>query len=418
MSTDERPDKPQPEELEPARLAKKMSRRSIPLLWIILGALILACVLTLALMLALPHLLSQPSDLPEPPATIEPGARLVYEEPLAVDLQSQAIQADAILMRVLLELKANPDSIESHAFPAKGEEDFRARSMGFNLSTTPELFAKRLKNLLADQLPKALLTRSGPRQYSIIIGSVRTHEIFLSLPSHLGTPAPGKPTKITGRLAIVIDDLGEDAGLARRLAGLGLKLTFAVWPQSSHKNLVVQLALENQLDLLVHQPMEPRGYPAMNPGPGAIFTTMTAAEIAAVVNQNLDLVPQAIGMNNHMGSRFTANLSAMTATLDAVHQRGLFFLDSRTTGKSKGAAAARDTKTTFYQRDVFIDNQKNIQYIKRQLKQAEALARRRGFAVAIGHPHSQTLAAIREWAAEKPGDVVVVPLSSLAPLEY
>ncbi len=425
MSTDEQPDQPQQEKQDSAWLVKKLSHRLFPLWWTILGALTLAAILTLILTLALPHLLTQPPDTPkQPSAVIKPSTPLIYEEPLAVDLQAQAIQADAILMRVLIELDTTPDSIESYAFPAKGEEYFRARSIGFSLKATPERFAARLGKLMAEHLPKALLTRSGPRQYSIIINSVRTHELFLSLPlpaapgtAAPGTTAPDKPTKIMGRLAIVIDDLGEDAGLAHSLAGLGLDLTFAVWPQSTHKNLVVQLAIKNQLDLLLHQPMEPVGYPAMEPGPDALFTTMTASEIAAIVNRNLDLVPQAIGMNNHMGSRFTADLPAMTAALAAVHQRGLFFLDSRTTGKSQGATAARNTKTTFYERDIFIDNQKNIRYIKRKLKQAEALARRQGFAVAIGHPHPQTLAAIREWATEKPGDVIVVPLSSLAPLE-
>jgi polysaccharide deacetylase 2 family uncharacterized protein YibQ len=399
------------------------ARRPPLLRYGVLGTLILAVVLVLAVLAVLPR----NGRAPGPAAPVQAGAPTprVYEEPLGEDLQSRAIRIDALITRTLLELGAAPDSIEALAFPAKGDAGFRARSMAFMLPVEPERFRSRLAALLAEGEPGALLTASGPRQFSIIVDGIRTHELFLDMPSqgaapfapqpfapHPGAQAPG----VVGRLAIVIDDMGEDVGLARGLAGTGLKLSFAAWPSSSHLDDVVALASTQGLDLLVHLPMEPRGYPDVDPGPDALYVRMTREEIEATVRRNLDRMPGAVGVNNHMGSRFTADLAGMRAALGVMAERGLFFLDSRTIGTSKGAEAARATGTPFYGRDVFIDNELRVDYIVGQLRKAETLARRHGTAIAIGHPHRETLEAIRSWAASAKGDVAVVSITEL-PLE-
>ncbi|MBU1247447.1 MAG: divergent polysaccharide deacetylase family protein, partial [Proteobacteria bacterium] len=226
---------------------------------------------------------------------------------------------------------------------------------------------------------------------------------------------PTLPAEIKGRMSIVIDDMGEDLRLAQGLAETGLKLTFAVWPASSEKDRIRELAHRHGLDLMVHLPMQPLGYPDMDPGPGALFVTMTPQEIETTIKWNLDQIPEAVGVNNHMGSLFTADLQGMTSALTAISRRGLFFLDSRTIGKSSGHAAALATRTPFYSRDVFIDNEKNIAYIIGQLRKAEAMARRRGSAIAIGHPHPETLAALRQWNMNKGADILVVSITGLPP---
>lgn len=392
---------------------------------VVLGSLGLAALIALLVTLVLPLLLepstsptsSKGTPTPQPAAGVaHKAAPKLYEEPLAADLQEQAIRADVLVTRTLIELDAEADSIEAFAFPAKGSEDFRARSLGFALPCEPKVLETRLAALLAAELPSAVLAPSGPRQYSIIIDGVRTHELFLDLPektAHYTPNVTALTPEVTGRLAIVIDDMGEDTRLARGLADTGLDLTFAVWPSSSHKDTVRALARENKLDLLVHLPMEPRGYPEMQPGPDALFVDMTAEQIQDLVKMNLDRVPEAIGVNNHMGSRFTADEAGMTAALDVISRRGLFFLDSRTTGKSRAPSAARATGTPMYGRDVFLDNELDVGYILKQLRKAENIARRRGMAIAIGHPHQQTLQAIRQWAAAAKGDVAVVRISAL-----
>jgi polysaccharide deacetylase 2 family uncharacterized protein YibQ len=140
---------------------------------------------------------------------------------------------------------------------------------------------------------------------------------------------------------------------------------------------------------------------------------MTAEQIEAATHRAIGLVHGAIGVNNHMGSAFTENVPAMRAALSAMKDKGLFFLDSRTTAHTVGEQEARKLGLRHYHRDVFLDNEQDVAAIVKQLRQAEAIARTKGQAVAIGHPHSATLAAIKQWLKTKDAAVRVVPLTDL-----
>lgn len=215
------------------------------------------------------------------------------------------------------------------------------------------------------------------------------------------------------RLAIVIDDLGLNEAAARKVADLPRPITMAFLPYA--RNLPAQTLnarLKGQ-ELLVHLPMEPAS-PSADPGRNALLTDLPPAEIERRLDWNLSRFSGFVGVNNHMGSRFTADADAMTLVLRKLAGKGLLFLDSRTAEQSAGVRIAAALGMPHGARNVFLDNERNADAILTQLEKAEAMARTRGQAIAIGHPHAQTIAALRDWipAARRRG-IALVPLSSL-----
>lgn len=269
----------------------------------------------------------------------------------------------------------------------------------------------RLVKELASFVPGAKLLRISPENWDISIDGLPTQRLHLPAEA----PKPEEPKRAAGRLAIVIDDMGEDVGLARELAKLGVPVAFSIWPDSGNREDVLKIAKAAGREILIHLPMQPKGYPQVAPGPHALLTTMTAEQIQDAVHRSTKRVHGAIGLNNHMGSEFTESNLGMRAALSAMRDEGLFFLDSRTTAASVGVVEAKKLGIRAHQRDVFLDNELVVSAILKQLRKAEALARERGHAIAIGHPHKETVAALRQWLKEKDSSVQVVTVTSLSP---
>ena len=212
-------------------------------------------------------------------------------------------------------------------------------------------------------------------------------------------------------LALVIDDMGQALDAAEDLAALPFPVTMAIWPRSPFAREVADIAASRRLDSLLHQPMEalPRtSHGRPDPGPGALLTSMSARELQKVLEENLLVLPMAIGLNNHMGSAFTGDVSQCRALCGILGGRGLAVLDSVTRSDPKLAVAAREAGLVSIARDVFLDTRRNTAAILTALDAAAARARAHGMAVAIGHPHPETLRALRAWQ-DKDG-VAVVPL--------
>lgn len=140
--------------------------------------------------------------------------------------------------------------------------------------------------------------------------------------------------------------------------------------------------------------MEPRRYPQIRPGPGVVLLSQNDEEIARTVEADLESVPGAVGVNNHMGSAATADSRVMRAVTRVLARRGLFFVDSRTTGASVAREAARDEGVRSVSRRVFLDDVATEEAVTRQIAELVANARREGFALAIGHPYPSTLAVL------------------------
>jgi len=233
--------------------------------------------------------------------------------------------------------------------------------------------------------------------------------------SRLSSPLAGPP--ISDReppyLAIVIDDMGYQQQLDDELLHLNLNLSFAFLPYGPHTG--VQSALANQLgrDVLLHLPMEPID-PRWNSGPGTIRVGMNHARLQKIFEQDLAQVPQALGINNHMGSRFTSDRQGMQDFLALVRDHQLFFLDSVTSQDSLGYALAQEMGIKTCRRQIFLDNARDPVKIIGQIRELLATAERQGWAVGIGHPSLQTLEALRAARPEILRRVKLVGVSHLA----
>jgi polysaccharide deacetylase 2 family uncharacterized protein YibQ len=213
-------------------------------------------------------------------------------------------------------------------------------------------------------------------------------------------------------IAIVIDDVGLDRPHSKRAWELPGPLTMSFLPYAKDLREQAKAARAHGKELMLHLPMEPGG--VANPGPNALLVSLSDAELKQRVTAALDSFDGYVGVNNHMGSRFTAYRPGMETTLRQLKARGLLFLDSRTTPSSVGDQVAQELGVPSVARNVFLDDDEAIDAVKRRLAETEAVARRQGFAVAIGHPHEATIQALAEWLPTVAGKgFALAPLSAV-----
>ena len=196
-------------------------------------------------------------------------------------------------------------------------------------------------------------------------------------------------------VAVVIDDVGLDRPRSKRAWELPGPLTMSFLPYAKDLREQAKAARTKGHELMLHLPMEPNG--RSDPGPGALLVSLTDAELRQRTTAALDSFDGYVGVNNHMGSRFTAFKPGMETVLRQFKGRGLMFLDSRTTAQSVGDQLAQEMGLPSIVRHVFLDDDESLDSVRRKLAEAEALARRQGFVVVIGHPHEATLQALGEW---------------------
>lgn len=198
------------------------------------------------------------------------------------------------------------------------------------------------------------------------------------------------------RIAIVIDDLGNDDEAVRRLARLAQPVAGAVLPGLPGSAPAARTLAQAGKEVILHLPMEPDGYPQVRPGPGVIVREQSETEIAEIFSRDLASVPGAVGVNNHMGSAATADPRVMRAVLRAVAGRGLFFLDSRTTDATVAGDLARELGVPSASREVFLDRVATEPAVREALDELMRRARKEGAAVGVGHPYPATLAVLEE----------------------
>ncbi|MBK1836139.1 divergent polysaccharide deacetylase family protein [Azospirillum sp. YIM B02556] len=224
----------------------------------------------------------------------------------------------------------------------------------------------------------------------------------------LPTEVPaGKPI-----IAIVIDDMGLDRKRSARMAGLHGPLTLSWLPYARDLSAQSKAARANGHELMLHMPMEPSV--KADPGPNALLVSLDKGEVVKRFRAALDSFDGYVGVNNHMGSRFTADRAALAPVLAELHRRGLLWLDSRTTPNSAGIGLAQELKMPWVGRDIFLDNQETVAAVKAQLVKTEQVAKRQGYAVAIGHPHDATIEALASWLPDvRKRGFVLVPVSAV-----
>ncbi len=216
-------------------------------------------------------------------------------------------------------------------------------------------------------------------------------------PGHaLAAPVAPRPAgAATPVIAIVVDDVGLDPHATRRVLDLPAPVTASVLPYAPGlQKITAQLAAAGH-EVFVHLPMEPAGL--ADPGPFALTTWHDPQIIRARAAAAFDAAPHALGFNNHMGSRFTACAACLAPVLDVAAARNMVVLDSLTDSRSQLAVAARQAGLTALARDVFLDHDRDTAAMDRALAQAEAIARQRGYAVIIAHPHDASFDALERW---------------------
>jgi len=203
-------------------------------------------------------------------------------------------------------------------------------------------------------------------------------------------PAPPAATGSRGTLVFVIDDAGHNTWQLEPFLAIPGPLTIAVLPGLPHTRAAAAMAAEAGVEVLLHQPMEALN--DLDPGPGAIMTGMSDAEIRMLLRGNLEQVPGAVGVNNHMGSKATEDARIMSVVLEETNRAGLYYLDSLTVGDSVIHSVASLMGIRTWERTVFLDNSPDKATIIKFVTEGTRIAEKRGYAIMIGHVWSADLA--------------------------
>jgi uncharacterized protein len=197
-----------------------------------------------------------------------------------------------------------------------------------------------------------------------------------------------------GTIAIIVDDMGSSRHEVEQLLKIGVPMTFSLIPGLAHVRDVAEAAHRKGEEVMVHIPMEPKGVEHKPFEKNGLLLAMSDEELSRRLHGYLDAVPYAAGANNHMGSRFTEDRGKMRVVLELLKERKLFFIDSKTSPASVGDRLAREMGIRTAARNVFLDNVQDVAAIRAQIEKLAALARRRGAAIGICHPHKTTIEAL------------------------
>jgi polysaccharide deacetylase 2 family uncharacterized protein YibQ len=331
---------------------------------------------------------------PSPPPPSAPSVtarRAVSLEDVRVELESALLRSGASLNRI--------DAREDHGLlhiEVRGE--FPTADIRSELRRRLTRMAEHLR---LESQPEA-------SQMKVFWGEKERVVLHFRSPVHLQEQG-GEP-----RLAIIMDDLGGSMATARKLLDIDLPVTLSIIPTTAKPAAVATLAHRRKHEVMIHIPMEPQDYPKIDPGRDALFVNLPAKEIRRRFLYYLDRIPYAVGGNNHMGSRFTEDRQGMATVVAVMKEEGLFFIDSLTSGNSIAFQEARRAGLPAAVRDVFLDNDQDVEKISSQIRQLAAVAKRRGTALGICHPHPQTLEALRRAVPffEEEG-IKVVPASRI-----
>jgi len=210
------------------------------------------------------------------------------------------------------------------------------------------------------------------------------------------TARPEPAADARGRLAILLDDVGQKLDLVPTAAALPKPIAFAVLPFLPKSAESATALHDAGHEIWLHLPMEPANYPQDDPGPGAVLMSMSPDELRTTVHTALNNIPHVVGVNNHMGSKVTADLRTMTWIMQELKVRDMTFIDSRTTIHTVAEDAARGQGVLVNRRHVFLDNERDRAAIRRQLEEAIYRCRLEGEIIAIGHLDPVTIGVLAE----------------------
>lgn len=207
---------------------------------------------------------------------------------------------------------------------------------------------------------------------------------------------PAKPPKIAlkGKIAIVLDDWGYNLNNFHVLERIRYPLTMSVLPNLNYSQAAAEKLHDLGFEVILHFPLEP--HEKLNLEKNTVTTSMSEAQIKEILNRDIDSVPYVVGISNHMGSKATEDKRIMKIIFSELKDRRLFFLDSLVSGKSICTKLAKEMNLKFAKRDIFLDNQENPEYIKKQINKLKIKAQKYGSAIGIGHDRPVTLSVLQE----------------------
>ncbi|WP_333852708.1 divergent polysaccharide deacetylase family protein [Leclercia sp.] len=214
-----------------------------------------------------------------------------------------------------------------------------------------------------------------------------------------------------GKLAIVIDDFGYRPQTENQVLAMPSAISVAVLPNAPHAHEMATKAHNSGHEVLIHLPMAPLSKQPLEKD--TLRPEMSSEEIERIIREAYGKVPYAVGLNNHMGSAMTSSLFGMQKVMQSLARYNLYFLDSMTIGNSQAMRAAQGTGVKVIKRKVFLDDTQNEADIRFQFNRAVQVARRSGWAIAIGHPHPSTVRVLQQMLPTLPADITLVPASSL-----
>lgn len=310
-------------------------------------------------------------DVPAREVKVEP---FVFEDNsiknMLADLDNLKSQmTDSLLKTIIRQSEENAEAAKKEPQPQNAEDKAVENTAAESAAKSAVQAEKKTEKVSADQQPKQLSQAAAG-------GSVM--------------------------VAVVIDDMGVSVPHTRDILSLEKPITASFLTYGAANRKQVKEAKGKGFEVMLHVPMMPHAKADL--APVTLSPDMQEDEIKNDFVQMLDRY-KGLGMkgiNNHMGSLFTEDEKSLGYVMQILKDRNLFFLDSKTTAKSVGAKVAAEYGVPYIARDVFLDNENDYNYIMKQLRQTEKIAHMRGYAVAIGHPRTQTYLALRDWMKELP----------------
>ncbi len=213
--------------------------------------------------------------------------------------------------------------------------------------------------------------------------------------SFLSPAVVSDTVRVKPAIAIIIDDLGDKLGRGKKAVALPGRVTLSFLPHTPHSKALVDKAHASGKEVMLHLPMETETGKRL--GPGGLTLHMTEGELKSATKKALDSIPYVKGINNHMGSLLTRHPGAMGWLMQVIKEHGgLYFVDSRTTAHTVAGKIAVENELPTAVRDVFLDDVRSKKSIRKEFRRLLELAKKRGYAIGIGHPYPETMEVLQQ----------------------
>jgi len=328
-------------------------------------------------------------------------ARLMFRQRPNIALLASEI--DSIVSTTLSAAGIEPSEIQKN-FVAKDNGKFHWRQIEVVVtlhdSQPIDELSDRVREMLRT-LPVTVREKRRSRalspdelQLSIHLEEAPLYQIMLKQKPAASVEPEALPEEERPKIALIVDDVGYDIDRALELLNLRRPMSISIFPQLKYSRHIAEVANEMGYQVMMHLPMEPGEKLRRNPG--FVTPEMTEKEIRWMLERNLESIPYVSGVNNHQGSKMTSDPEAMARVMQCLAEEDVFFVDSRTTSDSVAYEVAKHFGLRAAENDAFLDNEKDVEYIKEQIELLMQKAERKGGAIGICHVHPATIQALQE----------------------